>query len=137
MPFGMSWNALGKKAVGIANKGIHLGQKVAHATESIAHKVSSVAGIAATGAAMIGLEPVAGALGAFAGASKAVELGAKAIGGGLDKAEAISGAVRSGIERVKTLGGDGGLMSKMNAAKGLAGDMRSIAANLPSKPRRP
>tara|TARA_R110000765_G_scaffold50900_4_gene103135 strand:- start:160 stop:573 length:414 start_codon:yes stop_codon:yes gene_type:complete len=137
MPFGMSWNALGKKAVGVMDKGIKLGQKVAHATEGIASKVSSVAGIAATGAAMIGLEPVAAGLAGVAGAAKAVQLGAGAIGGGLDKAEAISGAVRSGIERVKTIGGSGSLSSKIAAAKGLAGDARALKANLPSGKRRP
>ena len=66
-----------------------------------------------------------------------VAIGARAIGGGLDKAEAVSGAVRSGIERVKTIGGSGSLMDKMNAAKGLAGDVRAVKANLPSMRRRP
>ena len=128
---------LGKKVSGFVDKGISIGKKVSHATESIAHKVSSVAGIAATGAAMIGLEPVAAGLGAVAGTAKAVEMGARTLNQGLDKAEAVSGAVRSGIERVKTIGGSGSLTSKINAAKGLAGDVRSVKANLPSMRRRP
>jgi len=128
---------LGKKVSGFVDKGISIGKKVSHATESIAHKVSSVAGVAATGAAMIGLEPVAAGLGAVAGTAKAVELGARTLNQGLDKAEAVSGAVRSGIERVKTIGGSGSLTSKINAAKGLAGDVRSVKANLPSMRRRP
>ena len=128
---------LGKKVSGFVDKGISIGKKVSHATESIAHKVSSVAGVAATGAAMIGLEPVAAGLGAVAGTAKAVELGARTLNQGLDKAEAVSGTVRSGIERVKTIGGSGSLTSKINAAKGLAGDVRSVKANLPSMRRRP
>lgn len=128
---------LGKKVSGFVDKGISIGKKVSHATESIAHKVSSVAGVAATGAAMIGLEPVAAGLGAVAGTAKAVEMGARTINQGLDKAEAVSGAVRSGIERVKTIGGSGSLSSKIAAAKGLAGDVRSVKANLPSMRRRP
>lgn len=128
---------LGKKVSGFVEKGISIGKKVSHATESIAHKVSSVAGTAALGAAALGLEPIAAGLGAVAGTAKTVELGARAIGGGLDKAEAVSGAVRSGIERVKTIGGSGSLMGKMNAAKGLAGDVRAVKANLPSMRRRP
>lgn len=128
---------LGKKVSGFVDKGISIGKKVSHATEGIAHKVSSIAGTAALGAAAIGLEPVAAGLGAVAGAAKTVELGAGAINSGLNKAEAISGAVRSGIERVKVIGGSASLMDKMNAAKGLAGDVRSVTANLPSMRRRP
>lgn len=137
MPFGMSFAQLGKKASGFLDKGVKLGQKVAHATEGIAHKVSSVAGTAALGAAALGLEPVAAGLGAVAGTAKAVEMGAGSIGAGLDRAEAVSGAVRSGIERVKTIGGSGSLSSKIGAVKGLAGDIRSIKASLPSQKRRP
>jgi hypothetical protein len=128
---------LGKKVSGFVEKGISIGKKVSHATEGIAHKVSSVAGTAALGAAALGLEPIAAGLGAVAGTAKTVELGARAIGGGLDKAEALTGAVRSGIERVKVIGGSGSLMGKMNAAKGLAGDVRAVKANLPSMRRRP
>tara|TARA_R110000824_G_scaffold48395_2_gene136654 strand:- start:123 stop:533 length:411 start_codon:yes stop_codon:yes gene_type:complete len=135
--FGMSLSQFGKKVSGAVTKGISIGRKVAHHTESIAHKVSSVAGVAAAGAAVLGLEPVAAGLGAFAASAKSVEMGAKGIGAGLDKAEAISGAVRSGIERVKVLGGSGSMMSKFGAAKGLVGDVRSINANLPSRDRRP
>tara|TARA_R110000868_G_scaffold183176_2_gene424344 strand:+ start:48 stop:452 length:405 start_codon:yes stop_codon:yes gene_type:complete len=128
---------LGKKVSGFVDKGISIGKKVSHAVEGVAHKVSSVAGIAAIGAAAIGLEPVAAGLGAVAGAAKTVELGAGAINQGLNKAEAISGAVRSGIERVKVIGGSGSMMDKFNAAKGLSGDVRSVSANLPSRKRRP
>ena len=64
-------------------------------------------------------------------------MGAKGIGVGLDKAEAVSGAVRSGIERVKTISGSGSMMSKVGAVKGLVGDVRSIKANLPARSRRP
>ena len=127
---------LGKKVSGFVDKGISIGKKVSHATEGIAHKVSSIAGTAALGAAAIGLEPVAAGLGAVAGASKAVEMGARTINEGLDKAEAVSGAVRSGIERVRTITGSGSLKSKIDAAKGLAGDVRAVKANLPSMPRR-
>ena len=128
---------LGKKVSGFVEKGISIGKKVSHATEGIAHKVSSVTGVAAMGAAAIGLEPIAAGLGAVAGASKAVEMGARTINQGLDKAEAVSGAVRSGIERVKTISGSGSLSSKISAAKGLAGDVRAVKANLPSMRRRP
>ena len=62
---------------------------------------------------------------------------ARSIGEGIDKAEAISGAVRSGIERVKTITGGGSFGSKVDAVKGLAGDVRAIKANLPSRKRRP
>ena len=128
---------LGKKVSGFVDKGISIGKKVSHATEGIAHKVSSIAGTAALGAAAIGLEPVAAGLGAIAGTAKAVETGAGAINAGLDRAESVSGAVRSGIERVKTITGSGSLSSKIAAAKGLAGDVRSVKANLPSRKRRP
>tara|TARA_R100001079_G_C4389456_1_gene126597 strand:+ start:105 stop:509 length:405 start_codon:yes stop_codon:yes gene_type:complete len=128
---------LGHKVSGFVDKGISIGKKVSHATEGIAHKVSSIAGTAALGAAAIGLEPVAAGLGAVAGTAKAVELGARTIGEGIDKAEAVSGAVRSGIERVKTITGSGSFGSKVDAVKGLAGDVRAIKANLPSRKRRP
>ena len=131
------FSQLGKKVSGFVDKGISIGKKVSHATEGIAHKVSSVAGTTALGAAALGLEPVAAGLGAVAGTSKAIEMGARTINEGLDKAEAVSGAVRSGIERVKTITGSGSLKSKFDAAKGLADDVRSIKANLPSRPRRP
>jgi hypothetical protein len=134
----MGWfQTIGQKVSGALGKGISIGRKVAHATESIAHKVATGAGVAAAGAAAIGLEPIAAGLGAVAGTAKTVELGARAIGGGLDKAEAVSGAVRSGIERVKTISGSGSLSSKISAAKGLAGDVRAVKANLPSMSRRP
>jgi hypothetical protein len=131
------FSQLGKKVSGFVEKGISIGKKVSHATEGIAHKVSSVAGTAAVGAAALGLEPIAAGLGAVAGAAKAVQMGAGAINQGLNKAEAISGAVRSGIERVKVIGGSASMMDKFNAAKGLAGDVRSVSANLPSRRRRP
>ena len=131
------FSKLSHKVSGFVDKGISIGKKVSHATEGIAHKVSSVAGIAATGAAAIGLEPIAAGLAGVAGTAKAVEMGARTINEGLDKAEAVSGAVRSGIERVKTITGSGSLSSKIDAAKGLAGDVRAVRANLPSMRRRP
>ena len=131
------FSSIGKKISGTVSKGISIGKKVAHTTESIAHKVGSVAGVAAAGAAVLGLEPIAAGLLGVAATAKSVEMGAKGIGVGLDKAEAVSGAVRSGIERVKTISGSGSMMSKVGAVKGLVGDVRSIKANLPARSRRP
>ena len=123
MPFGISWNALGNKVAGGIETGLKIGQKVAHGVSSIAHKVSSVAGVAATGAAALGLEPVAAVLGAGAAGAKAVEMGARGIGAGLDAAESISGVARSGIERVKKMS-EGGMANIAKQGAGLVKDFK-------------
>ena len=123
MPFGMSWSALGNKVAGGIETGLKIGQKVAHGVTSIAHKVSGVAGVAATGAAALGLEPVAAGLAAVGGAAKAVELGARGIGVGLDAAETLSGVARSGIERVKKMS-KGGAVNTATQGAGLVKDFR-------------
>ena len=123
MPFGMSWSALGNKVAGGIETGLKIGQKVAHGVASIAHKVSGVAGVAATGAAALGLEPVAAGLAAVGGAAKAVEMGARGIGAGLDKAESISGVARSRIERVKKMS-EGGVVNIAKQGAGLVKDFK-------------
>ena len=75
---------------------------------------------------MIGLEPVAAGLGAVAGAAKGVEMGADAIGGGLEKAEKVSGVMRSGIERVKKAEKQGGLMGKIDMGKAAIDTIRGV-----------
>ena len=92
--------SLGKKISGFADRAIGLGHKYAGRVEGIASKVAAGAGTLAAGAAAIGLEPIAAGLGGIAGIAYGVEKGAHAIGGGLDKAEKISGVARKGIERV-------------------------------------
>ena len=123
MPFGMSWSSLENKVAGGLEQGMKIGQKVAHGVGSIAGKVSHYAGIAAAGAATLGLEPIAAGLGAIGGAAKAVEMGARGIGSGLDAAESISGVVRSGIERVKKISG-GGVATAITEGRGLVKDFK-------------
>jgi len=96
----MGLYSLARKVSGFADSAIGIGKKISGVAGTIGKKVSSIAAPLAAGAAMIGLEPVAAGLGAVAGLGAAVGKGADMIGGGLDKAEAVSGAVRSGIERV-------------------------------------
>ena len=96
--------SVGKKVSNFAHKAIGIGQKYAGTIEKIAGKVSAGARLGAMGAAAIGLEPVAAGLAAVSGAAYGGSRGAHAIGGGLDKAEEVSGVVRSGIERVDKAG---------------------------------
>ena len=66
-----SWD-YGKKAMGVFTKGV----KLAGDVESAAGEVSTYAGLGATGAAMIGAEPIAAGLLGVAGLAKTVQLGA-------------------------------------------------------------
>jgi len=66
-----SWD-YGNKAMGVFTKGV----KLAGDVESVAGDVSTYAGLGATGAAMIGAEPIAAGLLGVAGLAKSVQLGA-------------------------------------------------------------
>ena len=63
--------------------------------------------------------------------AKTVEIGANTIHGGLDKAEALSGVARSGIERVRKAkaaidkGGIGGAIDAGRQVGGIVSDLRS------------
>lgn len=117
--------SIGKKVLHDAPKYLGIGKKVSHKVSSIAHKVASGAGVAAGGAAALGLEPVAAGLGAVAGTAKSVELGANAIGAGLEKAEKLSGVMRSGIERVSKASKEGGIMGKIDMGKAVVDTIKA------------
>ena len=122
----MSISSIAKKVVNNIPKYLGVGKKVAGSVSSIAHKVATGAGVIAGGAAALGLAPVAAGLGAVAGTAKSVELGANAIGAGLDKAEKLSGALRSGIERVKGAEKQGGMMGKIDMGKAAYDTLKSV-----------
>lgn len=100
------FSSIGNKASGAwdaVDKAMPSAKSVVDTIGDVSGAVSSAAltgaGIAAaTGIGNAGLSEGLLALGAAAGG---VNKGANAISGGLGKAEAVSGAVRSGIERVK------------------------------------
>lgn len=122
----MSLGSIAKKVASGGAKYLGIGKKVARSVSSIAHKVSTGAAAAAAGAAMIGLEPVAAGLGAVAGSAKGVEMGATAIGAGLDKAEKVSGVMRSGIERVSKAEKQGGMMGKIKMGKAAMDTIKGV-----------
>jgi hypothetical protein len=122
----MSISSIAKKVVNNIPKYLGIGKKVTAGVSSIAHKVATGAGVVAGGAAALGLEPVAAGLGAVAGTAKGVELGANALGAGLEKAEKLSGALRSGIERVKGAEKEGGMMGKIDMGKAAYDTLKSV-----------
>ena len=63
-------HSLGKKVGGVVKRGVKFVGQHAKSIEKGANIVSNVAGALATGAAMVGLEPVAGVLGGVAAGAK-------------------------------------------------------------------
>jgi len=122
----MSISSIAKKIVGNVPKYLGVGKKVASGISTIAHKVATGAAVGAAGATALGLAPIAAGLGAVAGTAKGVEMGANTISGGLEKAEKLSGALRSGIERVKTAEKEGGIMGKVDMGKAAFDTLRSV-----------
>lgn len=99
-------NEFGKKATKVLDKADEYlpdAAKVAHQVEDVSGMIAKGAGTAAGIAAATGIgnAGVSEALAGISAAAYGVNKGAGAIAGGLDKAQAVSGVARSGIERVR------------------------------------
>tara|TARA_Y100001970_G_C14108003_1_gene789270 strand:- start:813 stop:1220 length:408 start_codon:yes stop_codon:yes gene_type:complete len=86
-------HSIGQKAKHAIKRGTKFVHDHAKQVEDVAGAVSSVAGTLATGAAMVGLEPVAGVLGGVAAGAKGVQK----VAGMLDTADKFGGAVGTAI----------------------------------------
>ncbi len=89
-------HSIGAKASHVVRKGVKLVADHAGTVKDIADKVGGVAGTLATGAAMVGLEPLAAGLAGVAAASKGVSKIADVAGTAAKTAQASIGAFDAG-----------------------------------------
>ena len=97
-------HSLGQKYGKVVRRGVKFVADHASAFKKGADVVGNVAGTLATGAAMVGLEPVAGVLGGVAAGAKVAGKIADVAGGAAQKAMKVAGAVdtaRKQIERFR------------------------------------
>ena len=100
---GSSALKFGKKAVEVVDDALPDARAIAQGVEDVSGVIAKGAGAAAGIAAATGIgnAGVSEALAGISGLAYGINKGAAAVGGGLDKAQEVSGAVRKGIERVK------------------------------------
>ena len=130
-------HAIGAKATHIARKGVKIVADEAGTVSNIADKVSGVAGTLATGAAMIGLEPIAAGLAAGAAAAKGVSKVADIAGTAARAEQNAERAVKAGSDTINKLrAGDisGAITSGITAGNSISAAKNfGITANLKKK----